>query len=59
MSKKNPEIFHPTSGHEVSKGEQRYISTFFLTPALDVDWAVNATPRPERFTPRKFNRYPL
>jgi hypothetical protein len=28
LSKKNATIFHPTAGHEVTKGEYTYISSF-------------------------------
>jgi hypothetical protein len=38
--------------HRGTKVEESYTSTPSLTPALDGEWVVNATPRP-RFTPGK------
>jgi hypothetical protein len=50
-SESGKDKFHPRTGHEVPKGEQRYSSTLSLTSALDVDgWS---TTRPGRFTPRE------
>ena len=42
---------HPRTGHEGTKGEQRYIPILSLTTALDGGgWS---TPRPGRFAPGK------
>jgi len=43
--------FHPRTGHEGPKGEQKYNSTLSLTSVLYAGWRL--MPRPGRFTPRK------
>jgi hypothetical protein len=52
LSKKNAQIFHPTEGHEVPKGEQRYISPAQVGVG-------GQRHDPGRFTPGRDTRYPL
>ena len=49
--------FLPRTGHEGPEEAQMYSSTLPSTSAVDVGG--RSTPRPGRFTPWKYTRYPL